>query len=47
MSFRQPKGGRRVIEPKAKNLDNIHVDIFLYAPEILHFALDDNESLLI
>ena len=38
MSFRRPKGGRRVVEPKAKNLDNIHV----YDPEILRFALNDN-----
>ena len=39
LSFRRPSGGRRVVEPKAKNLVNIHVD----ALEILRYALDDIE----
>ena len=33
MSFRAKR--RRIVEPKAKNLGNIHVDVLMYAFEIL------------
>ena len=39
MSFRRPKGGRRVVEPKAKNLNTSTNGI-----QILRFALDDKKK---
>ena len=44
MSFRRPKGGRRVVEDYVRKISVTYTNTYANVPEILRFALNDKSK---